>query len=148
MNHTTRNILVALMAFLGIGAVGGGGVLIVSPSGGLIGMPLSMLNKSPFNTFLVPGIILFAVLGVVPLVLARALVKKPKFKFAESINLFPDMHWSWTFSIYTAFALVIWIQVQMTFLHAVHPLHSFYMLLALFIIFAALFPNTRSFYRK
>ena len=76
-----RNLLIFLLAFLGVGAIGGGGVLIISPSGKLIGMPLSMLDKSPFDSFLIPAIILFLVLGVFPCVLAFALLKKLENKF-------------------------------------------------------------------
>ena len=35
-----RNILIGLLAFLGVGAIFGGGTLIISPSGELPGMPL------------------------------------------------------------------------------------------------------------
>lgn len=40
---TTRNLLLALLALLGLGAIGGGGALTISPSGQLLGMPLALL---------------------------------------------------------------------------------------------------------
>jgi len=147
-SKTQRNILLFLLSFLGIGALYGGGVLIISPSGKLIGMPLSLLNKSPFSDFLFPGIILFGVLGVFPVLLVFALINKPSNPFLESVNFFSDMHWSWSFSIYTAFALIIWIQVEMMFLNAVSWLHTFYMFLAIAIIFVSLLPQVRTIYRK
>ena len=113
---STRNILIGLLIFLGLGAIGGGGVLIVSPSGRLFGMPLSMLNKSPFADFLIPGIILFTVLGLVPCLVAYAMLKKPASRLAERFNFFGDMHWSRTGSIYVTFALIIWLQIEMMFL--------------------------------
>ncbi len=145
---TTRNIFLILLGFLGLGAIGGGGALIISPTGELIGMPLSMLEKSPFNSFFIPGVILFSVLGLIPLLLIIALLKKPESKLAEQINLFKDMHWSWTYSIYIAFTLISWIQVQMVFLHAVHWLHTFYMFFAIAIIIIALLPQVRNLYKK
>ncbi|WP_310394214.1 hypothetical protein [Hymenobacter sp.] len=144
----TRNLLVALLGFLGVGALGGGGMLTVSPSGKLIGMPLSMLTHSPFADFLVPGLLLFTVLGVVPCLLVVALLKKPESTFADRLNVFQDMHWAWTGSIYVAFALVGWLQLQMTFLNAVSWLHTGYMLLALVILFVALLPKNRALYQK
>jgi len=147
-SRTARNILLFLLLFLGLGALFGGGVLIISPSGKLIGMPLSLLNKSPFSDFLFPGIILFGVLGVFPVLLVFALINKPSNPFLESVNFFSDMHWSWSFSIYTAFALIIWIQVEMMFLNAVSWLHTFYMFLAIAIIFVSLLPQVRTIYRK
>ena len=147
-SKATRNLLIGLLGFLGLGAIGGGGIFIISPSGKLMGMPISMLNSSPFNNFLLPGIILFSVLGVVPIMLAIALLKKPESKLAERINFFKDMHWSWSFSIYIAFILIFWIQIQMIFLSAVHWLHTFYMFLAVAIIFVALLSQVRNQYKK
>jgi hypothetical protein len=147
-SKTARNILLILLAFLGLGAIFGGGVLMISPSGNLFGMPLSMLERSPFSNFLIPGIILFVVLGLIPIYLIFALIKKPKNRLAEQINFFYDLHWAWTFSIYIAFALIIWIQVEMIFLQDVHWLHSFYMFIGLAIIFVALLPQVRNQYKK
>lgn len=140
--------LIFLLAFLGLGAIGGGGVLILSPSGELIGMPLSLLDHSPFTSFLIPGIVLFTFLGLGPFLLIFALLKKPEGSFAEMLNCFNDMHWSWTFSVYMAFILIIWIQVQMVFIQAVSWLHAFYIFLALLILFVCLLPGLRKEYKK
>ena len=145
---TSRNLLLALLGFLGLGAIGGGGALVLSPSGRLLGMPLALLAHSPFRSFLVPGILLFFVLGVVPCLLLPALVKKPASPWAEQLNIFADMHWAWTGSIYVAFALIIWLQVEMMLLNAVSWLHTFYMLLALLILAVALLPRVRRLYQK
>ena len=98
-----RNILVTLLALLGIGAIFGGGVLIISPSGDLFGMPLALLKHSPFPDFLIPGLILFLLLGLLPCLLVVALMKKRESAFAEKFNLFSDMHWTWSYTIYLAF---------------------------------------------
>lgn len=143
-----KNMLVFLLAFLGLGAIAGGGALIISPSGELIGMPLSMLGHSPFKNFLLPGLILFIVLGISPILLIIALLKKSESALAERLNFFKDMHWSWSFSIYIAFALIIWIQLQMVFIQGVSWLHTFYMFYAVLILFIALVPSVRNIYRK
>lgn len=147
-SETMRNILIFLLSFLGLGAVGGGGVLIISPSGEMIGMPLSMLKNSPFNSFLIPGIILFLVLGIVPFLVAFGLLKKPESRLAERLNLFKDMHWAWSYSIYITFALIIWLQTEMFFIQGVSWLHNFYLLIALIIIFLALMPQVRLLFKK
>ena len=69
-----------------LGAIGGDGVLIISPGGKF--MPLSMLDYSPFKSFLIPGIILFLFLGIAPLLVSIALLKKPTSKLAKRINFF------------------------------------------------------------
>ena len=75
-----------------------------------------------------------------------ALIKKPDNELAKSLNFFKDMYWAWSFSIYIAFALIIWLQTEMYFLQAVEVLHCFYMLLAMFIISIALLPQMRRIY--
>ena len=144
----TRNILIFLLAFLGLGALGGGGVFILSPSGEMMGMPLKMIQSSPFSNFLIPGIILFVVLGLMPILLIYALIQKPKWRFPEYFNVFTDMHWAWTYTIYSAFALIIWIQTEMMFLKAVHWSHSLYMGIALVILFVTMLPQIRLLYKK
>lgn len=141
-----KHVLPGALAFLGLGAIGGGGVLIASPTGKLIGMPLSMLQHSPFHSFLIPGIILFSVLGVMPILIGYALLKHPVSPLAERLNFFGDMHWSWTFTIYCAFTLIFWIQIQMLLLQAVHWLHTFYMFYTVVLIFVALLPGIRKVY--
>lgn len=143
MKVKSTTILIALLVFLGLGALFGGFVLIVSPSGRWFGMPLSMLNHSPFADFMYPGIILFSVLGLAPIYTAWALIKKRSNKFAERMNCYPDMYWAWTFCIYIAIALIFWIQIEMIILGAIHWAHTFYMLLAVVILCVALLPSVR-----
>jgi hypothetical protein len=143
-----RNILLVLLGLLSLGALAGGAVMIISPSGEILQMPLSNLDNSPFNDYLIPGLILFTVLGLMPAYLIYVLIKKPAGKFAERLNFFHDMHWAWSFVIYNAFALIIWIQVEMVYLNAVHWLHTFYMFYAVAMLFFALLPQVRNLYRK
>ena len=144
-----KNILISLLAFLGLGAMGGGLCLIISPSGKLVGgLPLSILSHSPFSNFLIPGIILFLVLGLFPCLISFALIKKPENRFAEYLNFFPDMYWAWSYSIYAAFTLIIWIQVETVMIQGVSWLQTFYMLYAIPIIFVALLPEVRGIYKK
>ena len=149
MEKLTRNLLLALIGFLALGACGGGIALIISPTGELMGLPLSEFKNMPFNSFLIPGIILLTVLGVVPLLLIPALINKPDYQLADKLNVFKDMHWSWTYSIYIAFILIGWIQIQLIFLQsAVYWLHTFYIFYAMTILMVALLPPVRNLYKK
>jgi hypothetical protein len=69
-------LAVALEVFLAIGALFGGGALILAPDGHLLGMPTSMLAGSPFQSFLVPGIILFTFVGMAPLLAAVMTIRR------------------------------------------------------------------------
>ena len=70
----TRNLLLFLLSFHGLGAIFGGGIFIISPMGKLFGMPFSILYNSPFTNFLVPGFILFTILGLFPIGVMLALL--------------------------------------------------------------------------
>lgn len=146
---SAKNIHIFLLSFLGLSAFGGGLTLIISPSGELLGgLPLSLLQNSPFDNFLIPGIILFIILGIFPILIVFALIKKPISTFAERFNLFSDMYWAWTFSIYIAFALIIWIQVETIFIQGVGWLQTFYMLFSIPMVIFSLLPQTRNIYKK
>ena len=56
-------LLFALHAFVGVGAVFGGLAAITNPKSPL-GIPIEILKNSPFNDFLIPGIILFTLIGL------------------------------------------------------------------------------------
>lgn len=61
---------IILELVLGIGAIGGGVALMLGPNGEILPIPPSALAGSPFSNYVVPGMILFSVLGVGPLVAA------------------------------------------------------------------------------
>jgi hypothetical protein len=141
-------ILVFLLGFLSLGAIFGGGALMIYPGGELLRMPTSNLGTAPFKNFFIPGLILFSALGLLPVIVIIGLIEKPGWKICESLNLIKDMHWSWTFCIYVAFATIIWIQVEMIFLQVVLWIHTFYMAYALLIIIVSLLPPLRKSFRK
>ena len=59
-----RFALVALELFTAGGALYGGWLLIADPSGVRIGFAPGLLDHTPFASYLVPGIVLFAVNGL------------------------------------------------------------------------------------
>jgi hypothetical protein len=131
-------LLFILHAFVGLGAMGGGMMAILYPQGPG-GMPLDALNSSPFNDYLIPGIILFAVIGLGNIFCAASMLLKSKYQgYISSI-------FSW--------ALVIWIVVQCLMLRLVVSLHVIFFiiglvqaLLSVVILFAQhLFPSNTIF---
>ena len=86
--------------------------------------------------------------SLIPRLLVVALLKKSASPFAERLNPLSDMHWAWTGTIGVAFALIIWLQVQMAFLNAVSWLHPGYMFWALLILLVALLRQVRVLYKQ
>ncbi|MCB9140508.1 MAG: hypothetical protein H6642_19415 [Caldilineaceae bacterium] len=111
-----------LQAFIGIGAVAGGLGLMLNPSGGSLGLPLELLEKTPFSTYLVPGLVLFTVNGLGNL--AGAVASFTRRRFAGEIAM-----------ALGAF-LVAWILIQVYWMSGFHWLHWLY--LGLGIVEAAL----------
>ena len=74
-NTLLRSISTVLLAFIGGSACLGGGLLIVDPSGLLLGLPTSMLQTTPFENYLIPGILLFVLLGGGSLLTLGALIR-------------------------------------------------------------------------
>ena len=108
--------LFVLHLFVGIGAVFGGLVAIINPVNPL-GITVAALKNSPFSNYLIPGIILFAVIGLGNLISALTLHYNSRFQgYISSV-------FSW--------ALVIWIIVQCIMLNAVVFLHVMYFIIGL-----------------
>lgn len=148
MKNAYFGILITLILFLGLGALLGGGALIIDPSGEMIQMPISLLEKSSFSSFLIPGIILSSIFGIIPLLLIWPLMKQPYNRFLEGLNILTDMHWSWTFVMYIGFGLIIWVQVQMQIIQEVYWLHDLYTYWAIFMVSLALMPGVRMRFKK
>ena len=61
-----RVTAITLLAFLGLTAIAGAVPMILHP-GGSAWMPVTLLEHSPFHSFLVPGIVLLSANGVLSL---------------------------------------------------------------------------------
>ncbi len=109
-----ERILFVLHLFVGIGAIGGGLAAILNPHAPL-GMPVEVLKNAPFSSYLIPGVILFAVIGLGNLLGAAALRSRWRWRGYTSFVL------GWT--------LMIWIIVQCMMLQEVVFLHVLYFLI-------------------
>ena len=134
--------LVVVLIAQGIGAVGGGLALVVSPKGGVVKMPLSYLQGSPFHDYLIPGSILLVVLGIGPLVAAWALLRRPESAALERINPFRHEHWGWTLSGVIGVGLLIWIAVEVTII-PYNVLQPVFGAVGLVIVALTLLPSVR-----
>lgn len=105
--------LLALLHFLlGIAAFAGGGMLMLKPDGSLLGMQSGWLDKSPFKDYLLPGILLFILNGLLPLFTFFGLLLKPNWRWANVFNIYHNRHWAWTYSLYVGIIAITWIAVQ------------------------------------
>jgi hypothetical protein len=110
-------VAVVLEVFLSIGALGGGGALLLGPRGEVIPLPLSALQGSPFQTYFVPGLILFLVLGMGPLVAAALAWRRHPLGPLAAVAV--------------GAALLIWLAVEIAIVGYTNdpPLQAFYLFL-------------------
>jgi hypothetical protein len=124
-------ILLALLLIQGIGGFAGGLSLAVRPDGSLMGMPVSYLDGSPFGDYLVPGLILLLVLGVLPL--------------AAAVGLWLRRPWAWYASFVVGCGLMIWILVEITII-PYDVLQIVFGVVGALIVLVALMRSVRRFY--
>ena len=91
MKTFLRIFAVLLLLFLSFGALYGGYMLISDPSGQKFQWTVELLEKTPFNNFLIPGIILFTINGLLPLFIVILVIinskKHPWFIIAQGFIL-------------------------------------------------------------
>jgi hypothetical protein len=101
-------------------------ILVIAPRGEILPLPLAALAGSPFDTYFVPGLILFGVLGFGPLVAARlAWLRHP---------LAP------TAALIVGAGLLIWVAVEIAIIGYSNepPLQAMYGLLGVAILLVAI----------
>jgi hypothetical protein len=119
-------LTIGLEIFLSIGALAGGLALILGPRGEIIPLPTSALAGSPFDSYFVPGVVLFAVLGIGPILAAGlAWRRQPLAPVA---------------AVLTGIALLIWLIVEIAVVgfSSNPPLQPIYLALALAILASGL----------
>ena len=106
----TAWVLLALLVVQALGGLAGGLSLTLAPDGSIMKMSTSLLDGSPFHDYLIPGLVLMLVLGVLPLV--------------ASVGLWLRRRWAWYAAFVVGCGLMIWILVEITIIpyNALQPI--------------------------
>jgi len=137
--------LLVLLIFLSLGGIYGGLSLIIDSTGNQFHLNIEEYFYYPFKSFLTPGIIVFIVFGILPLLLIIPMIKKPDTPWANTFNIYHRRHWSWTYTLFLGIFLVVWINVQIWMIgyhSSIQILQSFY---GLSIILFCLMPEQMKF---
>jgi peptidoglycan/LPS O-acetylase OafA/YrhL len=123
--------LVAAVSLQGVSGVAGGAGLVLDPTGASMGIPQDWLSGSPFDDYLIPGIILLVVLGIEPLVVA--------------FGLWRGWTWAWAGALGVGVTLILWIAVEVAIIgyQPAPPLQLVYGILGVLILAIALQPTVR-----
>jgi hypothetical protein len=136
-------VLLGCLAFLGISAIFGAIMLVPDPTGAMIGMPISLLEFSPFQDFLIPGLLLGIVFGIGSFAAILALWFQSTWAFGTALTHLTGEHWSWSAAFMIGIGQVIWIVTQVLMMRGVSVLHFLYGGLGLLIVFLTLDANLR-----
>lgn len=112
LNSIPRWSLIFLLLFNAVGAFFGSFMLITDPSGNKLQAPLEALDGTGFKDFLIPGIILFLVNGILPLVAALGMIANKPTGSLPGFSVLSKQHWAWSLALIAGLGLFIWIVVQ------------------------------------
>ncbi|AUG47134.1 hypothetical protein BVU17_06175 [Haloarcula taiwanensis] len=96
----SRWLLVLLLGQLSVRALVGGAALLTAPAGTLVGLPPGPLDNTPFDTFLVPGLVLFVVFGLTAAVVCY--------------GAYATRRWARPAAVGVAVALLAWVAVEVS----------------------------------
>jgi hypothetical protein len=131
------------LAFLGVSALFGGVVLVGSPSGAWLHIPLSVLRYSPFHDFLIPGLILGLVFGLGSFFAALALWLRPEWRIGTALTRSTGEHWAWSAAVALGLGQIIWIVTQILMVRGIDGLQVLYGSLGVLIVVLAFQPGLR-----
>lgn len=118
-----RILTISLLYLNGLTAIGGGMVLIIDPKGSILQLSVDLLRNSPFNNYLIPGIILVFNGFFSLFTLYYVIKKKPYFPYLI---------------IMQGCILFMWLSTQVIMIkYFFAPLHITYYLIALTLVFSA-----------
>jgi hypothetical protein len=103
-----RVILLSVLGYEGLGSLAGGALLVATPDGSLIQMPVDIMHGA-FKDFLIPGIILFW-LGVINVVAFFSVLQRKKT--------------GWIWAALATGGMTIWFLVEIVILRELHWLHA------------------------
>lgn len=133
-------LLWTIVLFQAASGIYGGIALITDPTGESLDMPITFLQGTPFSNYLIPGPILFILLGAFPAFTFFGLVSRKRWKWADALNIYSNKHWSWAFSLYISVMLIFWIDMQVMLIGYNHFIQTLYAIVGLAMLVMALLP--------
>ncbi len=140
-------ILIIAVTFEAIGALYGGINLMRDPSGESIKLPITMLEGTSFQNYMIPGIILFLLLGFFPLFLIFPLIFKPNWPLISKLNIYKGYHWAWTYTLYASIILISWINIQVMILKTGSAIQGAFGMLGVIMLILTLSPGVKRYYK-
>ncbi len=105
--------LAVLNVVEGIGGLVGCAMLVSHPNG-TTEWPVSWLDRFPFHTFTIPGLVLGTAMGAAPMIVAYGLWRRPVWSWTRPLVGWTGRHWSWVGAVLIAAAVILWMAIELT----------------------------------
>ncbi len=140
-------ILVFWLLFLALGGLYGGIAMLLDPSGEALQMT-EVLPLLPVPDYVLPGLFLLFVMGLVPLLLVYGLLARPAWTWMEPLFRWSRHHWAWTGTLLLTLVLAIWLIVEGVLIGFRWPIQYVTAVNGLLILVFVLWPSVRRLYEK
>lgn len=106
---------IGILTFLGITALGGGIEMLLFYEGNEF-LPAELIERTPFDTFIVPGLVLGIVFGLGSLFVAWGMWRRPDIGFLKWVEWLTDRHWAWAGAVLIGFGFTMWMVTEISML--------------------------------
>jgi len=138
--------LLFALVFLATGGLYGGISMLTDPTGGSLGLT-EVLPNLPVPDYIMPGLFLLIVMGLLPLLLTYGLLARPNRTWAETLSRWGH-HWAWLGTLALGAVLAVWLIVQGLLIGFRWPIQYVTAVDGFLIVMLALAPGVRRFYAK
>lgn len=118
-----KTLLFILLSFIAITATVSGILMISQPDGSILQLKPELLAGSPFSNYLVPGILLACVVGVVNLIAVFLNMMRHRQRYNAAIA--------------GGAVIITWILVQVMMIGTIHWLHILYFSAGILVVLGA-----------
>ena len=134
-----------LEVFFGVLGVISGLLLMIDPSGALVGFPPSVAERVPFQNFFLVGLFLLVIYGIYVMFLAYGTWTRDEL-FLGEISKIGGIHWSWQGAVALLIVLMVWLIVENSLIGLDYPATYMTIAMGLAIFLALVMPSTRKYF--
>ncbi len=108
---------IGTLMFLGLTALGGGIEMLAFYAGNQY-LPVDMLERIPFDTFVVPGLVLGIGFGLGSLFVAWGMWRRPEIGVLGWLERLTERHWAWAGAVLIGLGFTMWMVIEISLLGA------------------------------
>lgn len=141
-------VLLAGLVILGLAGIGGGVGFLLDPTGGIWQVSTGMLSGLPVHNFILPGLFLLIVMGIVPLFIAYGLWRRPVWRRTRLLRRWAPRPASvWTGAVAISIILLMWLGLEFVLFGdvAIIPIYIAMLILGIVMLGLTFVPSTRQY---